>query len=309
MALQLQPSAFVTTMTALQSMHTYRYYIIVLLLNILHIISHFKLVSSWSTSTYQWHRHRCRCIMSTSSCASSSSSDGSLLLSTMHRIALVDNNDDDGAQSSSKLIKLILASQSPRRREILDMIGLRNRYIVQPSPLDEEKLQIELASQNDITPTVYARTLAERKAHAMAVTLLDNEGVTLVIGSDTIVDLDGSIMEKPKDEEDAYNMLSRLSGNWHQVHTGVAVYGTGLHKGEEESLLFSFTETSKVQFATLSHEDIQSYIATKEPMDKAGERFCLFCRCVSSLLSSSTQYLSSKYCIFIYDMHLVTYCR
>lgn len=212
--------------------------------------------------------------MSTTSCAaSSSSSDGSLLLSTMHRIALVDNNDDDGAQSSSsssKLIKLILASQSPRRREILDMIGLSNRYIVQPSPLDEEKLQIELASQNDITPTVYARTLAERKAHAMAVTLLDNEGVTLVIGSDTIVDLDGSIMEKPKDEEDAYNMLSQLSGNWHQVHTGVAVYGTGLHKGEEESLLFSFTETSKVQFATLSHEDIQSYIATKEPMDKAG---------------------------------------
>ena len=141
-------------MTALQSMHTYRYYIFVLLLNILHI-SHFKLVSSWSTSTYQWHRHRCIMHMSTSSCASSSSSDGSLLLSTMHRIALVDNNDDDGAQSSSKLIKLILASQSPRRREILDMIGLSNRYIVQPSPLDEEKLQIELASQNDITPTVY----------------------------------------------------------------------------------------------------------------------------------------------------------
>ena len=219
--------------------------------------------------------------MSTTSCAaSSSSSDGSLLLSTMHRIALVDNNDDDGAQSSSssssKLIKLVLASQSPRRREILDMIGLSNRYIVQPSPLDEEKLQIELASQNDITPTVYARTLAERKAHAMAVTLLDNEGVTLVIGSDTIVDLDGSIMEKPKDEEDAYNMLSRLSNNWHRVHTGVAVYGTGLDKGEEESLLFSFTETSKVQFATLSHEDIQSYIATKEPMDKAGERFVCF---------------------------------
>ena len=82
--------------------------------------------------------------------------------------------------------------------------------------------------------------------------------------------------EKPKDEEDAYNMLKKLSGNWHQVHTGVAVYGTGLHKGEEESLLFSFTETSKVRFATLSHEDIQSYIATKEPMDKAGERVVCF---------------------------------
>ena len=131
-----------------------------------------------------------------------------------------------------------------------DMMGLAGRYTAQPSPLDEEKLQIEL-SQKNYAPRDYARELAERKAHAMGVTMQHDGEVTLIIGSDTIVNLNGSIceftkhvyttsflllcltvadcpqihpsVEKPKDEADAFNMIQSLSGNWHQVHTGVAV--------------------------------------------------------------------------------------
>ena len=160
-------------------------------------------------------------------------------------------------------VKLLLASQSPRRREILDMMGLQNRYTHQPSPLDEEALQLELAEQ-EITPLDYAKVLAERKAEAMGASMAQTQGeVTLIIGSDTIVDLDGHIMNKPVDEKDAYDMLSKLSGNWHQVHTGVAVY-----RGSQ--LMFSFTDTTNVKFATLSSNDIQSYIKTGDPLDKAG---------------------------------------
>ncbi|KAL9185332.1 hypothetical protein ACHAXT_003109 [Thalassiosira profunda] len=188
--------------------------------------------------------------------------NGSLLVSNMNRIGL--------ASDASSKLKLLLASQSPRRREILDMMGLAGRYTAEPSPLNEEELQIELAKK-DTTPTEYARTLAERKAHAMGVTLSSSDGeVTLVIGSDTIVDLDGRIMEKPKDETEAIETIQRLSGNWHQVHTGVAVFAVGVDGHDGEKLLFSYTETANVKFATLSDDDIKSYVATTEPMDKAG---------------------------------------
>lgn len=135
--------------------------------------------------------------------------------------------------------------------------------------LPSKELQIEL-SEKEVSPHDYAKTLAERKAHAMGVTLTDNGKVTLIIGSDTIVDLDGSIMEKPKDEADAFEMIRRLSGNWHQVHTGVAVYAVGVEGHDGEKLMFSFTDTSNVKFASLSDDDIKSYVASKEPMDKAG---------------------------------------
>lgn len=76
-----------------------------------------------------------------------------------------------------------------------DMMGLAGRYSAQPSPLDEEELQVELAAMEGLSPTDYARILAERKAHAMGVALSHSGDVTLIVGSDTIVDLDGSISE------------------------------------------------------------------------------------------------------------------
>ena len=220
-------------------------------------ICHFATVSSWASQYTNTNRHQQLDITAMSSTRSDDddgSIGGSLLVSNMQLI------------NSSKL-RLLLASQSPRRREILDMIGLAGRYTAEPSPLNEEELQIELA-QKQYTPHDYARTLAERKAHAASITMSpDNGEVTLIIGSDTIVDLDGHIMNKPTDEKDAFNMISRLSGNWHQVHTGVAVYAVDR---DSVKLMFSFTDTARVKFATLTDHDIQSYVASKEPMDKAG---------------------------------------
>ena len=187
-----------------------------------------------------------------------------LLVSKFHEIST--------ASDPNATLRLILASQSPRRTEILEMMGLAGRFSASPSPLDEEKLQIELA-QKDITPSDYARTLAERKAHAYAFdgSIDKGSGVALILGSDTIVDLDGNIMEKPKSEESAYTMLSSLSGNWHYVHTGVACYQYRAGESvEEPELKFSFTDTARVKFSTLTDKDIRAYIDTKEPFDKAG---------------------------------------
>jgi len=201
---------------------------------------------------------------------SASNSDGvasdepsKLLVSSFHQIS--------SASDPEAKLRLILASQSPRRTEILEMMGLGGRFTASPSPLDEEKLQIEL-SQQEISPSDYARTLAERKAHAYGAEALDiTNGVALIIGSDTIVDLDGRIMEKPTDEQVAYSMLSSLSGNWHQVHTGVAVYAVGASASSNEpQLMFSFTDTARVKFSSLTDTDIKAYIDTKEPFDKAG---------------------------------------
>jgi len=181
---------------------------------------------------------------------------GSLLVSNVHLI---------GTDSE---LQLILASQSPRRKEILDMIGLKDRFVQSPSPLDESKLQKTLSSQS-ITPEAYTQKLAEEKAKALAVTMIGESQNYLVIGSDTIVDLDGKILEKPATTEEAKSMLGQLSDNWHKVHTGVSIYHVG-GKANEATLVSSFTDTARVYFARLSPSDIDAYVATGEPMDKAG---------------------------------------
>lgn len=160
-------------------------------------------------------------------------------------------------------VKLILASQSPRRREILDMMGLGGKYTVNPSPLDESSLQLLLKDED---PKEYTRILAEEKAKALAETLTTSVP-TLVLGSDTIVELEGKILEKPIDSDSAVTMLKQLSANHHQVHTGVAIY---LVVNKDVQLLSSFTDTANVYFAELSEEDIKAYVETGEPMDKAG---------------------------------------
>jgi len=168
--------------------------------------------------------------------------------------------------------KLILASQSPRRREILDMMGLTEskEYLVETSPLDESKLQVELGREQ-LTSVEYTRRLAEAKAHALAEAHAadgTNTAIAYYLGSDTIVELDESILEKPKDTQDAKRMLNLLSGRQHHVHTGVALYRLD---GENEiALVESFVDTARVTFTTLTGEDIDAYIISGEPMDKAG---------------------------------------
>ncbi len=194
--------------------------------------------------------------------SSSGTENGIFLLSNQDQLSI------DGPR------RLILASQSPRRREILDMMGLKNKYITNPSPLDERKIQLEL-SKMKLSPEEYTKTLAEEKANALAeqITLYsDDQDVTFILGSDTIVDLNGKILEKPTSHENAIQMLEELSGKWHQVHTGVALYKVDHRQtgSDRITLESSYTETSRVRFSTLTRRDIEAYVSSGEPMDKAG---------------------------------------
>lgn len=169
-------------------------------------------------------------------------------------------------------IRLVLASQSPRRVEILEMMGLKGKFDVSPSPLDETALQEKLVRDNVSNPADYTRMLAEEKARALAENMLHLSApkqTVLVLGSDTVVDIGSQILEKPIDQESAKRMLKRLSGVQHSVHTGVALYQ--VDPGEAKiQLVDSFTDEATVVFAKLSDEVIDAYIATGEPMDKAG---------------------------------------
>ena len=186
-----------------------------------------------------------------SSTGSATSSNRSLILSLREHLG----NDK---------IRLILASQSPRRREILDMMGLNGLFDVRPSPLDETELQQQLSGS---LPIPYTLALAEAKAKTLAETISSIRGPTIVLGSDTIVELDGCILEKPIDAADAKRMLTSLSGRQHSVHTGVALYTVS---DQTIKLHGSFVDTASVEFAVLSDADVDEYIATGEPMDKAG---------------------------------------
>ena len=144
---------------------------------------------------------------------------------------------------------LILASASPRRRELLEYIT--PDFVAVAFDLDERL-------PPDIPPRAGAEILAKRKAQAAAGTHPDN----IVIGADTIVALDGVIYEKPKDEQDAFRILRALSGKEHFVYTGVAIISPN---GER-----IFSEETAVRFTEMRDEDIRAYIKTGDPMDKAG---------------------------------------
>lgn len=142
---------------------------------------------------------------------------------------------------------LILGSNSPRRKELLAMLGFE--FIVRPSNCDET---------TDITdPELLVKELSKRKAFGVKAEKTDT-----VIGSDTVVSINGSILGKPKDENDAFNMLKLLSGNTHTVYTGVTV----LQNGNEITDCIS----CEVTFKDMTDDEIIGYIKTGEPMDKAG---------------------------------------
>lgn len=146
-------------------------------------------------------------------------------------------------------MKLILASGSPRRKELLEKLQIPFEVIVSDC---DETLSAETPAEEA------AEQLAVRKAAAVAA--MHPEAV--VIGADTTVILDGEILGKPRDEADCKRMLHLLSGAVHRVITGTAVFWSG-HS-------FSFSEETQVQFYPLSEDDIARYAATGEPYDKAG---------------------------------------
>jgi len=143
--------------------------------------------------------------------------------------------------------RLILASQSPRRREILDMMGLAGSYEVIVSSFDESTL-FELKRTAD--PTDYVKHSACQKAADVCSRLSSPEDgcPVVVIGSDTVVDLDGDILEKPRDEAEAADMLKRMSGRTHLVHTGVALYSSSNGYSGPSS---NFSVSTKVSFPSI----------------------------------------------------------
>ncbi len=145
---------------------------------------------------------------------------------------------------------LTLASASPRRREILTEGGIP--HVVKPADVDESTF-------DGMEPRLLVQLLAASKAAAVA-----KETSGLVLGADTVVVLDGAVLGKPKDAEDARRMLSALSGKTHAVYTGVALLRC------EDGRMRTHLEETKVTFRVLSEEEIRDYIATGEPMDKAG---------------------------------------
>lgn len=166
----------------------------------------------------------------------------------------------------SQKIDIILASGSPRRSELLEREGVP--FTVRVSEVDET-LEPDILRD----PQEAAKKLAERKAGAVVQEVLgaDYVGAAAIVGADTMVVLNGRIYGKPRDEEDAKRILRELSGRVHQVMTGVSVWLVSAPDAENVSLGFrTFVETSHVTFNELSEEEIAAYVATGEPLDKAG---------------------------------------
>ena len=146
---------------------------------------------------------------------------------------------------------IILASKSPRRRALLEQMGVKDFRILTPD-IDEHM-------DRELPPAELVRQISLEKAQAVAAQADPN---AVIIAADTVVALDGVVLGKPADEEEAFRMLSLLSGNRHQVYTGLTVL-----RGEQ---VFSQWEETAVTFRSLTAEEIEAYIATGEPMDKAG---------------------------------------
>jgi septum formation protein len=146
-------------------------------------------------------------------------------------------------------MRLILASSSPRRRELLAQVGLV--FDVMPAHIDETRHASE-------TPTAYVQRLALQKAQAIHAA---HPG-TIVLGADTTVEIDGHALEKPLDRSDAERMLRALSGRTHHVHTGIALLSP---HGERAHL-----ETTSVTFSPVDDTELQRYLDSGEPYDKAG---------------------------------------
>jgi septum formation protein len=151
---------------------------------------------------------------------------------------------------------LVLASGSPRRRQLLETAGLRPT--VRPADIDETPMP-------DETPTNYVRRLSIEKASAaMQSPLADSRDI--VVAADTTVEAGGLILEKPLDRDDAWGMLRRLSGRAHRAHTGVTVSWPEIGARRTVSILVS----TEVTFVDLSDDTIEWYLATGEADDKAG---------------------------------------
>jgi septum formation protein len=157
-------------------------------------------------------------------------------------------------QTTAAVPAIYLASRSPRRAEILQQLGVSFRVL--PSDIDESLLPQE-------QPVDYVMRLASSKAAACTEALRNSGDAMLpILAADTTVAIDGRILGKPADDDEAHEMLRRLSGTWHEVHTGLALATrSGMHAA---------LSTTRVLMAELSSSVIEAYVASGEPHDKAG---------------------------------------
>lgn len=147
--------------------------------------------------------------------------------------------------------KIILASQSPRRKQILEILGLT--FEIYPSNLDE-------IVDPHLTPRKQVEELSKQKAKVVA----QKFNNAIILAADTMVALDGEVFGKPKNEDEAFSMLKRLSGRVHSVVTGFTLLDT------ESKKLVTKSTVTKLWFRTLSNEEIKSFIIKEKPYDKAG---------------------------------------
>ncbi len=150
-------------------------------------------------------------------------------------------------------IKVILASGSPRRRQLLDQIGIKAD--IRPSRVEETTTSTD--------PEAVVTELSSRKAEDVAEQALAG---TLILGADTVVAVDGQILGKPESHEDARRMICMIQGRSHQVYTGVTL----IYKEEQRSRGITFSERTEVLVYPMSQEEIRAYADSEEPMDKAG---------------------------------------
>ena len=167
------------------------------------------------------------------------------------------------AKKEKKMYKLILASQSPRRRELLKMFGIE--FDIKVSNCEEiitssepAQVTMELAKQK-----AFETEIADVRAASDA----KNKENIIIIGADTVVAADGEILGKPKDKDDARRMINKISGTSHQVYTGVALV---LVKGDKAACIELFAEKTDVEVCEMSSQEIEDYINSDEPYDKAG---------------------------------------
>ena len=146
---------------------------------------------------------------------------------------------------------ILLASQSPRRKQLVELLPWEFEVCTEEV---EEQIDLYLGAEANV------QALAKQKAEAVAYKYPDQ----WVMGADTVVCYQGKIMGKPKDEEDAKSILQRLSGQTHQVYTGVAIIN------KCKNIEHTFYQETQVTMQVLSDEEISMYIKSKEPLDKAG---------------------------------------
>ncbi|MFF2480555.1 Maf family protein [Paenibacillus sp. NPDC058071] len=169
------------------------------------------------------------------------------------------NNESSNSTSTQTISRLVLASSSPRRKELVASMGLSLPVYILSSDADE-------STRADWTPDQIVLELSLRKARATAAMLKEHgdEQPSIIVGADTIVVIDGDVLGKPRDREEAFLMLQRLQGRSHEVYTGVACVNSTSGQAE------SSCRMTRVSMKPLSDERISKYVATGESDDKAG---------------------------------------